>query len=43
MQFFCSGGDVVVVMVVLVLVVVTVVEYCGAVFIVVAVTPVKID
>ena len=43
MQFFGSGGDIVVVMVMVVVVVVTVVGYCGAVFIVVALTPVKVD
>ena len=44
MHFFGSGGDIVVVMVVVVVVVVvTVVGYCGAVFVVVALTPVKVD
>ena len=40
MQFFGSGGYIVVVMVVIV--VVSVVGYCGAVFVLVAVTPVTI-
>ena len=43
MQFCSIGGDIVVVMVVGVLVVVTVVRYCGVVFVVVAVTHVKIN
>ena len=43
MQFFGSDGDIVVVMVVVVVVVVTVVGYFGAVFVVAALTPVKVD
>ena len=43
MHFFGSSGDIVVVMVVVVVVVVTVVGYCGAVFVVVALTPIKVD